>query len=108
MFPLFSIRRISLKRRSAVPASAIHRWALGFWKAIDEVWRKIRAQRCWLHKTANVLNRLPESLEAMAKHELRTSPAQLRLGAIFKLVQAAEKVGTVSAVTTSCRKSSWV
>jgi transposase-like protein len=36
--------------------------ALGFWKVIDEVWPKTRAQRCLVHKTSNVLNKLPKSL----------------------------------------------
>jgi transposase-like protein len=31
------------------------------------VWPKTRAQRCWVHKTANVLNKLPKSLQAKAK-----------------------------------------
>jgi putative transposase len=43
----------------------------GFWKAIDEVWPKTRAQRCWVHKTANVLNKLPKSLQAKAKRALQ-------------------------------------
>jgi transposase-like protein len=35
--------------------------ALGFWQAIEEVWPTTRGQRCWVHKTANVLNKLPKS-----------------------------------------------
>jgi transposase-like protein len=45
--------------------------ALGFWKALDEVWPKTRAQRCWVHKTANSLNKLPKSLHGKAKRALR-------------------------------------
>ena len=53
------------------PQLAVADGALGFWKAIDEVWPKTRAQRCWVHKTANVLNRLPKSLQAKAKRALQ-------------------------------------
>ena len=45
--------------------------ALGFWKALGEVWPKTREQRCWVHKTANVLNKLPKSLHSKAKRELQ-------------------------------------
>ncbi len=38
---------------------------------IDEVWPKTRAQRCWVHKTANVLNKLPKRLQAKAKRALQ-------------------------------------
>ena len=44
--------------------------ALGFWQALHEVWPKTRQQRCWVHKTANVLNKLPPSLQAKAKQDL--------------------------------------
>ena len=44
--------------------------ALGFWQALHEVWPKTRQQRCWVHKTANVLNKLPPSLQGKAKQDL--------------------------------------
>ncbi len=44
--------------------------ALGFWKALDEVLPKTRRQRCWVHKTANVLNALPKSRQRNAKQDL--------------------------------------
>jgi putative transposase len=64
---------LDLKRRGLIigPQLAIADGALGFWKAIDEVWPKTRAQRCWVHKTANVLNKLPKSLQAKAKRALQ-------------------------------------
>jgi putative transposase len=60
---------LDLKRRglSSGPQLAVGDGALGFWKALDEVWPTTRAQRCWVHKTANVLNKLPKSLHAKAK-----------------------------------------
>ena len=45
--------------------------ALGFWSAINEAWPTTRHQRCWVHKTANVLAALPDSLQGKAKAGLR-------------------------------------
>jgi transposase-like protein len=53
------------------PELAVADGALGFWKALPEVWPKTREQRCWVHKTANVLNRLPKSLQGKAKQALQ-------------------------------------
>ena len=63
---------LDLRRRglSIAPQIAVADGALGFWKALGEVWPKTREQRCWVHKTANVLNKLPNSLHAKAKHAL--------------------------------------
>ena len=47
--------------------------ALGFWKAARKVWPTVRAQRCWVHKTANVLNYLPKSVQTKAKADLQES-----------------------------------
>src|SRR5215213_6745392 len=44
--------------------------ALGFWLGLHEVWPRTRQQRCWVHKTANVLNKLPASLQVKAKQDL--------------------------------------
>ena len=46
--------------------------ALGFWQALHEVWPKTRQQRCWVHKTANVLNVLPKSVHGKAKQDLHS------------------------------------
>src|SRR5439155_19561479 len=64
---------LHLKRRGLTidPQLAVADGALRFWKAIDEVSPKTRAQRCWLHKTANVLNTLPKSRQAKAKRALQ-------------------------------------
>lgn len=40
---------------------------LGFWNAINEVFRETRHQRCWVHKTANCLDSLPKSVQPAAK-----------------------------------------
>jgi transposase-like protein len=52
------------------PALATGDGALGFWRALHEVWPKTRQQRCWVHKTANVLNKLPRSLQGKARRDL--------------------------------------
>jgi putative transposase len=44
--------------------------ALGLWKALAKVYGQTRHQRCWVHKTANVLNKLPKSLQPKAKSAL--------------------------------------
>lgn len=61
-----------LKARGLVaPAKlAVGDGALGFWAALDEVYPATRPQRCWVHKTANVLNYLPRSAQPKAKSML--------------------------------------
>ena len=62
-----------LKRRglAVAPKLAVADGALGFWQAIEEVWPQSRGQRCWVHKTANVLNKLPKSQQSKAKRALQ-------------------------------------
>lgn len=64
---------LDLKRRGLAigPELAVADGALGFWKALAEVWPKTREQRCWVHKTANILNKLPKSLQGKAKRALQ-------------------------------------
>ena len=49
------------------PELAIGAGALGFWKALEEIFPDTRRQRCWVHKTANVLNKLAKSRQTAAK-----------------------------------------
>ena len=44
--------------------------ALGFWAALRKVYPTTREQRCWVHKTANVLDKLPKSMQSKAKQAL--------------------------------------
>lgn len=53
------------------PKLAIGDGALGFWAAINEAWPTTHHQRCWVHKTANVLAALPDSVQGKAKAGLR-------------------------------------
>ena len=56
--------------------------ALGFWLALHQVWPKTKQQRCWVHKTANVLNALPKSIHGKAKQDLHAIyEAESRKGA---------------------------
>lgn len=58
---------------TAAPELAIADGALGFWAALDEVMPEVKGQRCWVHKTANVLDKLPKSRQPEAKgmlHEI--------------------------------------
>ncbi len=62
-----------LKERglSSAPKLAVGDGALGFWKALAKVFPETRDQRCWVHKTANVLNKLPKSQHGKAKAALQ-------------------------------------
>jgi putative transposase len=64
---------LDLKRRGLTkwPKLAIADGALGFWQAVEEVWPKTGGQRCWVHKTANVLNKLPKSQQPKANRVLQ-------------------------------------
>src|SRR5207248_2377269 len=64
---------LDLKRRGLAmgPELAVADGALGFWQAVEEVWPQTRGQRCWVHKTANVLNKLPKSQQSNAKRALQ-------------------------------------
>jgi transposase-like protein len=63
---------LDMKRRGLKhdPQLAIGDGALGFWKALPQVFGSTREQRCWVHKTANVLNKLPKHLQPKAKSDL--------------------------------------
>jgi transposase-like protein len=60
-----------LKRRGMrAPVLAVGDGALGFWKALRDVWPETREQRCWVHRIANVLDKLPKRLHGRAKRAL--------------------------------------
>ena len=61
-----------LKRRGlTAPMLAVGDGNLGFWAALREVWPETKEQRCWKHKLANVLDKLPKRLQPRAKDLLR-------------------------------------
>jgi transposase-like protein len=63
---------LDVKSRGLVvdPKLATGDGALGFWKALRQVYPATREQRCWVHKTANVLDKLPKRLQPQAKEKL--------------------------------------
>jgi transposase-like protein len=71
---------VDLKARGLAIAAelAIGDGALGFWKALEEVSPTTRHQRCTVHKTANVLDKLPKSLQPAGKADLREIWAAVR------------------------------
>jgi len=63
--------RRDLKRRGLrAPVLAVGDGALGFWAAVRDVWPETAEQRCWVHRIANVLDKLPRSLQPRAKQAL--------------------------------------
>ena len=73
----------NLKSRGLViePSLAVGDGALGFWAALEEEYPRCRQQRCWVHKTANILDKMPKSVQANAKrmiHEMYMSPTKER------------------------------
>ena len=64
---------VEVKQRGVTiaPEIAVGDGALGFWKALDEIFPATRHQRCWVHKTANVLNKVALSVQTNMKKDLR-------------------------------------
>jgi putative transposase len=96
---------VDLKARGLViaPQVATGDGALGFWKAIEEVWPATCHQRCTVHKTANVLNKMPKVLQPAAKADLReiwTAPD--RAAAEAAITKFVEKYGTKYEKAATC------
>jgi len=72
-----SLLRDLRERGLRAPTLAVGDGALGFWAALREVYPETQKQRCWVHKIANVLDKLPKRLQARAKamlHEMMYAP----------------------------------
>jgi transposase-like protein len=96
---------VEVKRRglTIAPEIAVGDGALGFWKALDEIYPRTRHQRCWLHKTANVLNKVPRAVQATMKVALREiHGAETRSAAEAAIETFAEKYGTKYARAVEC------
>jgi putative transposase len=85
---------VDLKARglAIAPELATGDGALGFWKALEAVFPSTRHQRCWVHKTSNVLNKLPKSVQPAAKQDLR------------EIWQAPDRATAEAAITTFAEK----
>jgi len=80
---------LDLKRRGLKigPKLAVGDGALGFWAALREVYPECREQRCWVHKTANVLDKMPKSVQGKAKgmlHEMWQAPTKEKALAAYE------------------------
>jgi transposase-like protein len=96
---------IDIKRRGLeiAPDLAVGDGALGFWKAIDEVFPATRHQRCWVHKTANVLNKVALSVQVNMKADLREIyAASTRATAEAAIDVFAEKYGAKYDKAVAC------
>src|SRR3712207_2444543 len=96
---------IDLKARglAIAPELAIGDGALGFWTALEEVFPSTRHQRCWGHKAANVLDKLPKSVQPAAKAGLREIwMAPDRSTAEAAIETFAEKYGAKYAKAVAC------
>jgi len=61
------------------PLLAIGDGGLGFWAAMSEIYPETRQQRCWVHKTANILDKMPKSVQSKAKekiHDIYMAPTR--------------------------------
>jgi transposase-like protein len=96
---------VGLKARglAVAPELATGDGALGFWKAIEEVFPTTRHQRCWMHKASNVLNKLPKSVQPAAKRDLREIwQAPDRATAEAAVATFAEKYGAKYEKAVTC------
>ena len=84
-----------LKRRGLrAPVLAIGDGALGFWAAVRDVWPETAEQRCWVHRIANVLDKLPRSLQPRAKQALHEIMyAETRAAAARELARFTQAYG---------------
>jgi len=98
---------LSLKQRGLTiePKLAIGDGALGFWAALREVFPATREQRCWVHKTANVLNNMPRSVQPKAKADLHEIwQAETRESANKAIDHFLEKYGAKYPAACECLK----
>ena len=96
---------VDIKKRGleVPPEIAVGDGAMGFWKALDEVFPGTKHQRCWVHKTANVLNKFPKSMHPAVKANLRDIwQAETRAAAEAALDTFAEKYGAKYEKAVTC------
>lgn len=82
------LRDVKQRGLAIAPKLATGDGALGFWKALRKVYPATRMQRCWVHKTANVLNKMPKSVQAKAKsmlHDIWMASTRKDAGEAFDL-----------------------
>jgi transposase-like protein len=88
---------------NVAPEIAVGDGALGFWKAIEEIFPGTRHQRCWVHKTVNVLDKVPLSVQPKMKQDLReTYLAPSRAAAEAAINVFVEKYGAKYSKAVEC------
>ena len=73
------LRDLKQRGLKSLPALAVGDGALGFWAALEEEFSSTGKQRCWVHKTANILDKMPKSVQSKAKqqiHDMYMSPTK--------------------------------
>jgi transposase-like protein len=96
---------VDIKARGLVvpPQIAVGDGAMGLWKALDEVFPGTRHQGCWAHKTADVLNTFPKSVQPAVKADLREIwQAETRAAAEAAIDIFAEKHGAKYEKAVTC------
>lgn len=96
---------VDIKSRglSAAPEIAVGDGAMGFWKALDEIFPSTKHQRCWVHKMKNVLNYFPKSMSAAVKSDLNNiQRAGTRAEAAIALDRFAHKYGVKYEKAVTC------
>ncbi len=96
---------VDLKARglAIAPEIAVGDGALGFWKALEEIFPMTRHQRCWVHKAANVLNKVPKSVQRGMKADLaEVRDAPDRASAEKAIAVFADKYGAKYAKAVEC------
>ena len=81
------LRALKARGLTQGPKLAVGDGALGFWAALEEVFPEAREQRCWVHKTANVLDKLPKRVQPHAKtllHEMYLAPTKADASKAFE------------------------
>ncbi|MFL5034804.1 MAG: IS256 family transposase [Microvirga sp.] len=96
---------VDLKARglAVAPELAVGDGALGFWKALEEVFPSTRHQRCWVHKVVNVLNAVPNSMALQVKRDLNEiTRAPDRAAATLALDTFVQKYGAKYEKAVAC------
>jgi transposase-like protein len=96
---------VDIKARglAMAPEIAVGDGALGFWKALDQIWPDTRHQRCWVHKIGNVLNAFPKSMAPAVKSDLHDiSHAETRADALAAMDVFEEKYGVKYPKAVTC------
>ena len=80
------LRELKARGLSESPKLAVGDGALGFWAALEEEFPAVREQRCWVHKTANILDKMPKSVQPYAKkliHAMYLAPTKEEPGKAY-------------------------